>query len=78
MIYPPYGNIALWIGIAFCIAQTGIFSGLNLADSASVGYDWRSRLLAGMATPPSCFVCAKTPILHWRQFFGVTSPPTCF
>ena len=31
MIYPAYGNIALWIGIAFCIAQTGIFSGLNLA-----------------------------------------------
>jgi CBS domain containing-hemolysin-like protein len=31
MIQPPYANIALWIGIAFCIAQTGIFSGLNLA-----------------------------------------------
>jgi len=24
-------NVALWIGIAFCIVQTGIFSGLNLA-----------------------------------------------
>src|SRR5271166_3766020 len=31
MIQPPYANIALWIGIGFCIAQTGIFSGLNLA-----------------------------------------------
>jgi hypothetical protein len=31
MIHPPFTNVALWIGIAFCIAQTGIFSGLNLA-----------------------------------------------
>ena len=31
MIQPPYANITLWIGIGFCIAQTGIFSGLNLA-----------------------------------------------
>ncbi len=31
MIQPPYANIALWIGIGFCITQTGIFSGLNLA-----------------------------------------------
>jgi CBS domain containing-hemolysin-like protein len=31
MIHPPFTNVALWIGIAFCIVQTGIFSGLNLA-----------------------------------------------
>ena len=31
MIQPPYANITLWIAIGFCIAQTGIFSGLNLA-----------------------------------------------
>ena len=31
MIHPPFSNVALWIGIAFCIAQTGIFLGLNLA-----------------------------------------------
>jgi metal transporter CNNM len=31
MIHPPFLNVALWIGIALCIAQTGIFSGLNLA-----------------------------------------------
>jgi Cyclin M transmembrane N-terminal domain len=31
MIHPPFTNVTLWIGIAFCIAQTGIFSGLNLA-----------------------------------------------
>ena len=31
MIQPPYTNITLWIAIGFCIAQTGIFSGLNLA-----------------------------------------------
>ena len=31
MIYPPYANIILWIAIGLCIAQTGIFSGLNLA-----------------------------------------------
>ena len=31
MIYPLFTNVALWIGIAFCIVQTGIFSGLNLA-----------------------------------------------
>ena len=31
MIQPLYANITLWIGIGFCIAQTGIFSGLNLA-----------------------------------------------
>jgi len=28
---PQVLNAALWIGIAFCIAQTAIFSGLNLA-----------------------------------------------
>ena len=31
MIHPLFTNVALWIGIAFCIVQTGIFSGLNLA-----------------------------------------------
>jgi metal transporter CNNM len=31
MIHPTFAHVALWIGIAFCIAQTGIFSGLNLA-----------------------------------------------
>ncbi len=31
MIHPPYTSVALWTGITFCIAQTGIFSGLNLA-----------------------------------------------
>ena len=31
MIYPSYVSVALWIAIAFCIAQAGVFSGLNLA-----------------------------------------------
>jgi len=31
MIHPPFTNVALWIGIAFCIVQTRIFSGLDLA-----------------------------------------------
>ena len=31
MIHPPYTTVALWSGITFCIAQAGIFSGLNLA-----------------------------------------------
>ena len=31
MIYPFNVSVALWIAIAFCIAQAGVFSGLNLA-----------------------------------------------
>ena len=31
MIYQPYANVVVWIGIALCIAQAAIFSGLNLA-----------------------------------------------
>jgi metal transporter CNNM len=58
MIHPPFTNVALWIGIAFCIAQTGIFSGPwhFLASASCV---WRLRLLLGMATPSRCLVCAN-------------------
>ena len=31
MIHPSYMTVALWIGIALCIVQAGVFSGLNLA-----------------------------------------------
>lgn len=31
MTYLPNANVAIWIGIALCIVQAGIFSGLNLA-----------------------------------------------
>ncbi len=31
MFYLAYTDVAFWIGIALCIVQTGIFSGLNLA-----------------------------------------------
>ena len=31
MIHPFNVSVALWIAIAFCIAQAGAFSGLNLA-----------------------------------------------
>jgi hypothetical protein len=52
-------NVLIWIGITLCITQSAIFSGLNLAISASANYGLRAKWPEATAMRPCCSIAQR-------------------
>ena len=71
-------HLLTWIGIAFCITQSAIFSGLNLAIFSVSKLRLEVEAAGGNRNAALVLNLRKTPISPCPRSFGATLPSMCF
>ena len=79
MIHAPFpSDLLTWIGIAFCITQSAIFSGLNLAIFSVSKLRLEVEAAGGNRNAALVLNLRKVSISPCPRSFGATLPSMCF